>query len=179
MSKSNDTLITKEKRWLSLSVIQTQTDSLNKPDILSQVFKEKSSPASQEYILLPLPLNHKGESCISKDAQTALLQAPVSASPLHCKPPPCVSLFIFLFWITKHRANKAQTVRRTRLPLASPGASASPCQCWPSHWGQEPLWSEASSTQEQHAERQHFASTRAPYGHDCLCNMMLYVFLVS
>ena len=81
--------------------------------------------------------------------------------------------FYFLFWITNHGANKAQTGRRTRLPLASPGASASLCQYCPSHWGQESLWSKISSTQEQHAASQHFASTRAPYGHDCLGNVML------
>lgn len=77
-------------------------------------------------------------------------------------------LFIFLFWRTKHRARKAQTERRTRLPLASLGASASLCQCCPSHRGQESLRRQTASTQEQHAARQHFASTRAPYGHDCL-----------
>lgn len=148
--------------WAPLAFKKTQADSSNKPNILSPLCPSIKS--------LPLPLNSKDKSCISGCSGCS---APVSASPLHCNPPPCVYRFIFLFRITKHSANKAQTERRTRLPLASPGASASPCQCCPSHWGQESLWSKISSTQEQHAASQHFASTRAPYGHDCLGNVTL------
>lgn len=102
----------------------------------------------------------------------------VSASAAYSKTPPCVS-FLFFCSELPNTASKAQTEKRTRLPLASPGASASHCQRCPPHRGRGSLWRKISSTQEQHAASQHFASIRAPYGHDCLGNGMLWCFCCS
>lgn len=112
-------------------------------------------------------------SCISKVAHASVPQAPVSASPQHCKPPPCVRLLFIFFELLNIGPTKLTQREGQDFLLQSPGASASPCQYCPSHWGQEPLWSKISSAEEQHAASQHFASTRAPYGHDCLGSVKL------